>query len=147
MHALFRSFMSLKPMGAFLSLFFYHHILPCCLLHLFFSLFYLLLVLLPLFSTLSGDHPQFITERMVASFPLSIPWTLIRRPLVWEGHLIGESLWYFSTWEHIHPLLILSLWGSFIYVKGMCIYIYVTKKKWKRKKMKEKKNRLMCVCA
>ena len=146
MHALFRSFMSLEPMGAFLSLFFYHHILPCCLLHLFFSLFYLLLILLPLFSTLSGDHPQFITERMVTSFPLSIPWTLIRIPLVWEGRLIGESLWYFSTWEHIHPLLILSLWGSFVYVQGMCICIYVIKK-WKRKKMKEKKNRLMCVCA
>ena len=72
----------------FLSLFFLpsHYCIPSyligCVIHLFFSLFYILLFLLHILSTLSGDLPQFITWRMVTSLPLSIPWTLIQRPLV-----------------------------------------------------------------
>ena len=47
-----------------------------------FSLFYLLLVLLHIFSTLSGEPPQFVTWRIVTSFPPSISRTLVQRSLV-----------------------------------------------------------------
>ena len=46
------------------------------------SLSYLLLVLLHILSTLSGDPHQLITWRIVISFSLSIPRTLIQRSLV-----------------------------------------------------------------
>ena len=88
MHASFRSFMSLGPTGASFSHYFsYHHTIAFnrILLVVFFissSLFYLLLVLLHILFTLSGDSPQFITWRVVTSFLLSIPRTLIQRSLV-----------------------------------------------------------------
>ena len=91
------------------------------------SLFYLLLFLLHILSTLSGDPPQFITWKIVILFPLSIPQTLIQRSLVWEGHLVKKSLCYFSTWECVYPLLILPLWGSFFYVHRY-VHLYICKK-------------------
>ena len=108
-----------------------------CSSYIFLSHF--LLVLLYLFSTPSADPPRFITWRMVTSFPLFIPWTWIWRPLAWKGHIIGESLGYFNAWEHVHPLLILTLWGSFVYAEG--VHLYMCKKRIKNK------NKHMCVCA
>ena len=68
----------------FLSLFFlpYHytiafHRISLVVYFISSSLFYLLLVLLYILFTLSGDPPQFITWRIVTSFSLSIPQTLI----------------------------------------------------------------------
>ena len=115
MHASFGSFMSLGSTGtSFSHHFSYHHTtafirISLVVFFISFSLFYLLFVLLHILSTLSGDPPQFIIWRTVTSFPLFVPWILIWRPLAWEGHIIGESLWYFDAWEHIHPLLTLSL--------------------------------------
>ena len=94
----YASFMSLELSDAFFSHYFsYHHTTAfhhISLVMFFISsyLFYLLLVLLHVLSILSGDPPQFITWRIVISFPLSIPQTLIQRSLVWEGHLVKESL-------------------------------------------------------
>ena len=59
-----------------------HSIVSQWLFFIFSSLFQLLLVLFHIFSTLSGDPPQFITWRIVTSFPLSILWTLVQRFLV-----------------------------------------------------------------
>ena len=98
MHASFKSFLSLRPMGACFSHYFsYHHTtafhhISLVVFFISSSLFYILFVLLHFLSTLSGDPPQFITWRIVTSFPLSIPQTLIQRSLVWEGNLIKESL-------------------------------------------------------
>ena len=75
--------MSLGPIGASFSHYFsYHHITVFhhILLVVFFissSLSYLLLILFHILSTLSGDPPQFITWRIVTSFPLSTPQTLV----------------------------------------------------------------------
>ena len=75
--------MSLGSTGAYFSYYFsYHHItvfhhISLVVFFISSSLFYLLLVLLHILSTLSGDLPQFITWRIVTSFPLSIPQTLI----------------------------------------------------------------------
>nr|CAN74143.1 hypothetical protein VITISV_009412 [Vitis vinifera] len=44
-----------------------------------------------------GSAKKFITWRIVTSFPLSIPRTLIQRSLVWECHLVRESFCYLST--------------------------------------------------
>ena len=52
-----------------------------CILHIFFFILSIL-VLLHILSTLSGDPPQLITWRIVISFPLYIPQTLIQRFLV-----------------------------------------------------------------
>ena len=88
MHALFGSLMSLGPICASFSHYFsYHHITTFHRISLivFFissSLFYLLLVLLHILFTLSVDPPQFITQGIVTSFPLSIPQTLIKKSLV-----------------------------------------------------------------
>ena len=71
--------MSLGPTGASFSHYFsYHHTtafhhISLVVFFIYFSLFYLLLVLLHNISTLSGDPPQFITLRIFTSFPLSIP--------------------------------------------------------------------------
>ena len=98
MQASFRSFVSLGPTGTSLSHYFsYHHItafhhISLVVFFISSSLFYLLLVLPHILFTLSGDPPQFITWRIVTSFPLSILRTLIQRSLVWEGHLIRKSL-------------------------------------------------------
>ena len=147
--------MSLGPMGAFFFHYFsYHHTTSFhhISLVMFFisSLFYLLLILLHMLSTLSGDPSQFITWRIITSFPLFIPQTQIQRSLVWESHLVRESLCYFNTWECFYPLLISSL-GSFIYVQGMCIFIYVKKKlekKWMNEKNEKEKRKInTCVCA
>ena len=130
MHASFRSFMSLGPTGASFSHYFsYHHTtafhhISLVVFFIYFSLFYLLLVLLHNISTLSGDPPQFITLRIFTSFPLSIPQTLIWRPLVWEGHLIGESLCYFSTWECVYPLLI-SYLELILFMFRVCAFVYM----------------------
>ena len=89
------------------------------------SLFYLLLVLLPILSTLSGDPPQFIAWRIVTSFPLFVLRTLIQRSLVWEGHLIGKSFCYFITWECVYLLLVSSL--EFICLCSRYMHLYVCK--------------------
>ena len=111
----------------FLSLFFsyhnfiaFHHI-SLVVFVIFSSLFYLLLVLLHVFSTLSGDPPQFITWRIVTSFPLSIPRTLIQKSLVWEGYLVKESFW-----ECTYPLLISYL--GFICLCSGYAHLYICKK-------------------
>ena len=70
--------MSLGPTGASFSHYFsYHHTIAfhhiSLVVFFIFFLSHLLLVLLHLFSTLSGDPTQFITWRIVTSFPLSIP--------------------------------------------------------------------------
>ena len=84
----YASFMSLELTDASFSHYFsyphttaFHHI---SLVMFFISsyLFYLLLVLLHVLSTLSDDPPQFITWRIIISFPLFIPQTLIQRSLV-----------------------------------------------------------------
>ena len=118
-----------------------------------FSLFYLLLVFLHSLSTLSGDPPKFITWRIVTSFPLSIPQTLIQRSLVWEGHLVRESFCYIGTWQCVYPLWISSL-GFICLCSGFVhLYICFKKKFWKKKsekkwmKWEENKNKHMCVCA
>ena len=131
--------MSLRPTGASFSHYFsYHHSIAFhhISLVMFFipsSLFYLLLVLFHIFFTLSGALPQFIAWRIVTSFPLSITWTLIQRSLVWEGHLIWENFGSVSIhcWYHI--------WGSFVYVQGVRICIYV-------KKMMNEKKRKISTC-
>ena len=78
-----------------LIIFFYHRTttflhIPLVVFFISHYLFYLL-VLLHILSTLSGDPHQLITWRIVISFSLSIPRTLIQRSLVWEGHLVMES--------------------------------------------------------
>ena len=88
MHTLFASLMSPRPTCASFSHYFsYHHIttlhrISLVVFFIFSSLFYLLLVFFHIISILSGDHPQFITWRIVTSFPLSITRTLIQRSLV-----------------------------------------------------------------
>ena len=139
MHASLRSFMSLGPTSISFSHYF------STLLHFITShwlcysslllLTYIMLVLLHILSTLSGDPPQLITWRIVTSFPLSIPRTLIQRSLVWEGHLVKESFCYLSTWECVYPLLISSL--GFIFLCSGYVYLYICKKKMKMKR-KEK---------
>ena len=99
----------------------------------FLLLLYLLLVLLRILSTLSGDRPQFITWKIVTSFPLSIPWTLVQRSLVWEGHLIRDSFCYLSTWERVYLLLISSL-GLILFMFKVCTFVYTSKKKMNEKK-------------
>ena len=79
--------MSLGPTSTSFSHYFSYHCITAfhhISLVMFFisSLFYLLLVLLHILFTLSGDPPRFITWRIVSSFPLSIPRTLIQRSLV-----------------------------------------------------------------
>ena len=106
MQASFRSFVSLGPTGTSLSHYFsYHHItafhhISLVVFFISSSLFYLLLVLPHILFTLSGDPPQFITWRIVTSFPLSILRTLIQRSLVWEGHLVKEIFLYIYTSAH-----------------------------------------------
>ena len=78
MYALFRSFVSLGPRGASFSLSFpivasLHFIT----LHRLCHLSYLLLALHHFLPSPSGDHPQFITWRVVMSFPPSISRTLV----------------------------------------------------------------------
>ena len=139
--------MSLGPTGAFFSHYFsYHHSnafhrisLVMFFIFLLLLLLYLLLVLLRILSTLSGDRPQFITWKIVTSFPLSIPRTLIQRSLVWEGHFVKESFCYLSTWGCVYPLLLSSL--RFICLCSRYVHLYICKKKWK-----EKKNKHMCMC-
>ena len=155
MHALFGSLMNLGPTGASFSPYFsYHHITAFHRISLvvFFissSLFYLLLVLLHILSTLSDDPPQFITWGIVTSFPLCIPRTLVQRSLVGEGHLVRDSFCYLSTWERVYPLLI-SSFGFILFMFRVCAFVYMYKKnekKEKRKKWNEKKNKHICVCA
>ena len=80
--------MSLGPTGASFSHYFsYHHTnafhhISLVVFLISSSLLHLLFVLLYILSTLSGDPPQFITWRIVTSFPLSILWTLIQISLV-----------------------------------------------------------------
>ena len=131
--------MSLGPTGASFSHYFsYHHstAFHCISLVVFFisfSLSYLLLVLLHILSTLSGDPPQFITWGIVISFPLSIPQTLIQRSLVWEGHLVRESFCYLSTWGCAYPLLLSSL--GFICLCSGYVHLYICKKNEKKIKI------------
>ena len=151
MRSLFGSSMSLGSRGAFFSLSFFitaFHRISLVVFFISSSLFYRLLVLLHILSTLSGDPPQFITWRVVTSLPLSIPRTLVQRFLVWEGHLVRESFCYLSAWERVYPLLISSL-GLILFMFRVCTFVYMCKKKMKRKKNEwnEKKNKHMCVCA
>ena len=81
---------------------------------------------------LKDDHPQFITWRVVMSFPLSILWTLIQGSSVWEGHLIRESLWYIDTWEHVYSFLIPFL--SLLCMRSESMYSSFICCKKKRKK-------------
>ena len=89
------------------------------------SLSYLLLVLLHILSTLSGDPHQLIKWRIVISFSLSIPRTLIQRSLVWEGHFVREIFCYLSTWKCVYPLLISS--SGFICLCSGYVYLYMCK--------------------
>ena len=82
------------------------------------------------FPTPSGDPPQFITWRVVMSFPLSILRTLIQGSLVWESHIIRESLCYIDIWEHVYPFLTSSLW--LLGLRSEHVYLYICKKKWKK---------------
>ena len=133
MHVSFRSFTSLGPTGTSFSHYFSYHRTTTFLhisLFVFFisySLFYLLFVLFPILSILSGDPSQFISWRMVTSFPLSIPRTLIQRSLVWEGHLVRESFCYLSPWECVYPLLISSL--GFICLCSRYVHLHICKNK------------------
>ena len=140
MHASFRSFVSFGPTSTSFSHYFSYYRTTAFLyisLVVFFissSLFYFLLVLLYLFSTLSGDLPPFITWKIVTSFPLSIPRTLIQRSLVWEGHLVRESFCYLSTWGCVYPLLLPSL--GFICLCSRYVHLYICKKKKLKRKKK-----------
>ena len=79
-----------------------------------------------------GDPPHFITWRVVMSFPLSIPRTLIQGSSVWEGHLIRLSLWYIDIWEHVYSFLIPSLGSSLYVFRSFTVHLYVVKKKKKK---------------
>ena len=82
---------------------------------------------------LSGDPPQFITRRVVISFPLSIPQTLIQGSLVWESHFVRESLCYISIWEYVYPFLT-SSWELFCLRLEHVHFVCMLKKmKWKKK--------------
>ena len=136
--------MSLGPTSAYFSHYFsYHHSTAfhrISLVVFFISsfLFYLLLVLLHILSTLSGDPFQFITWKMVTSFPLSITYTLLQRSLVWKDHLVRESFW-----ECVYPLLI-------SYLRLICLcsgyaHLYICKKKMMKWKKKKKTHVCMCI--
>ena len=135
--------MSLGPTGAsFFHYCFYHHTtafhhFSLVVFFISFSLFYLLFFLLHILSTLSGDPPRFITWRIVTSFPLSIPWTLIpktlglRRSSHWREFIV---LWRLRGRPSIMDLIIFGAY--FVHVQGMCICIYVKQKKTKNKNKK-----------
>ena len=138
MYALFRSFVSLGPRGASFSLSFpivasLHFIT----LHRLCHLSYLLLALHHFLPSPSGDHPQFITWRVVMSFPLSILRGLIQGSSVWEGHFVGESLCYFSIWEYVYPFFT-SSW-ELLHLRSKHVH-FLCMFKNKNKKMKWKKN-------
>ena len=65
------------------------------------------------------------------SFSLSIPWTLIQGSSIWEGHLVWESLRYFSIWEHVYPFLT-SSW-ELLCLHSEHVRLYICKKKRKKK--------------
>ena len=120
----------------------FHHIL-LVVFFISFLLSHLLLILLHLFSTLSGDPPQFIIWKTVTSFPLSIPQTLIQRPLVWEGYLIGESLWYFWCLR-ARPSIIDLIFLGLICFCSRCVHLYICKKN-EQKKNEMKRKISICV--
>ena len=128
-------------LGAHSSHYFFlswHHYIS---LHLIGYVIYLIFSILsavcfaPFFFILSGDPPQFITWRVVISFSLSIPRTLIQKSLVWEGHLVRESFCFLSTWDGVYPLFTSSL--GFICLCSGYVHLYICKKK-NEKKIKEK---------
>ena len=74
--------------------------------------------------TSRGDPPHFITWRVVMSFPLFIPRTLIQGSLVWEDHIIRESSCYIDIWEYVILFLMSSLGISWLRSE----HVYLSKK-------------------
>ena len=142
MHALFGGFMSLGSRGTFFSLSFPYHCTSAFSSHLVGCvprLFFLILSTTCLFhilSTLSGDPPQFITWRVVTSFPPSnLADTGLEILSLRRSSCRREFVCYLSAWGCVHLLSISSL-GFICSCSGyVCLYIckiYIYIKKIKK---------------